>query len=101
MTYPILTSNLLMMLALIFKFNRLPPQLPILYSRPWGEYQITDWWLIFLIPLIMNGLYFLNIFLYKKYFSNHEFIRTIFQYLNLFLVTAFTIIFLKIIFLVT
>lgn len=101
MNFIILVANFLMFFAFILKFTKLPPQLPLFYSRPWGEFQITDRWFIFLLPIFMNGLFFLNLFLYKKLFAQDTFAPNLFKYLNLFIVVSFTFIFIKIIFLVT
>lgn len=101
MSYALLTGNLLMAFTVILKFSKLPPQLPIFYSRPWGEGQIADWWLILILPILMNALYALNLFIAKKFFADDDFVKNILRYLNLLLVIAFTVIFLKIIFLTT
>lgn len=101
MPYHLITANFLMILAFLFKLNKLPPELPIFYSRPWGEFQIADWWYISLLPILMNVLYFLNIFLAKKLFPENEFVKNVIRYFNLFLIIALVVIFLKVILLVT
>ncbi len=94
-------ADVLMIIAFILKLNKLPPQIPLFYSQTWGEDQLTDTWLIFLLPVFLNLLFFLNNYLYKKYFSGNELVKKIFYYLNLFLISGFTLIFIKIIFLVS
>ena len=37
---------------LFWKFNSLPPQVPLYYSLPWGESQLTQTSLLFLLPTI-------------------------------------------------
>jgi hypothetical protein len=103
MLYIIVTANILIGLSFFFRLTTLPPQIPLFYSRPWGEFQITDWWFIFLLPILMNVLYFANLYILKKFFRDEEdnFVRSIIGYLNLFLIISFTLIFLKIIFLIT
>lgn len=101
MIYSLLVGNLLMAGVFLLKAPTIPPQIPLLYSRAWGEDQITDWWLIFLLPALMNGLYFLNNYIYQKIFAPDEFIKKIFTYLNIFQVITMTIVFIKIIFLVS
>lgn len=91
----------MMILAVIFKLGHIPPQIPLFYSRPEGELQLSEWWFIFLIPILLNSLYALNKFLVKKYFTENTFVKTFAYYFNIFLIVSFTIIFLKIIFLVS
>ncbi len=94
-------SDALMIIAFLLRFNRLPPQIPLFYSRLWGEDQLADTWLIFLLPVFLNLLLFLNNYLLKKIYADNELIKNIFYYLNLFLIISFTLIFIKIIFLVS
>jgi hypothetical protein len=101
MIFVLLGANFMMMLAIIFKLGVLPPQIPLFYSRPDGEQQLGEWWYIFLIPLLLNLLYISNKVLVKKFFADNPFATSFFNYLNLFLIVAFTIIFLKIVFLVS
>lgn len=96
----VVVSNLLMIASFIWKYNSLPVQIPLFYSLPWGDDQLADLWMIFLLPLLMNGFIVLNLYLGKKYFSEHLIVQKIINYLNIFLTVAFTAIFLKIVFLV-
>lgn len=58
--------NLLLIIVqialIIFKFNDLPSQVPLYYSRPWGEGQLASATSLFLLPtfsiivLIINNL---------------------------------------------
>lgn len=65
---------ILAMVALFFIFyKKLPPQVPLFYSRPWGESQLTSPWLLLVLPalslfivifnLILSGLFFDSPFL--------------------------------------
>lgn len=101
MIYSLLVANFIMILGFLLKLSKIPPQIPFFYSRPEGEAQLINWWLIFLLPLLLNLLFLLNTFLFKKFFDENEFIKTFFYYFKLFLIISFTLIFLKIIFLVT
>jgi hypothetical protein len=101
MDYILLLSNLIMIGFFIFRFNRIPPQVPIFNSRPEGEEQLGDWWFIFLIPLALNLFIFFNSFLVKKIFKDNHFVLTVIGYFNWFLIIAFTLIFIRIILLVT
>lgn len=101
MFYALIASNIIMAFVLVLKFNRLPPQIPIFYSRLWGEDQLAEWWMIFLLPIISNLFFFLNLFLYKRFFFKNEFVKKIVIYLNLFIIISLTLIFIKIVFLVS
>jgi len=97
----LLGADALMIITFLLRFNRLPPQLPFFYSRLWGEGQIADTWMVFLLPVFLNLLFFFNNYIYKKIYSNNDFIKKNFYYLNLFLIIGLTLIFVKIIFLVS
>lgn len=97
----LLSANILMFLTFLFKSGTLPPQIPLFYSRPQGEFQLTEWWYIFLIPVLMNGLFFLNTFLYAKFFEGNDFVKIFIRYFKIFLIVSFSLIYLKIIFLIT
>lgn len=94
-------GNILMIASFIFKFNFLPPQIPLFYNRPLGESQLADTWMIFLIPFILNILYIVNNYLENKIFLKNYLIKKVFKYLNFFLIITFTLIFIKIIFLIS
>ena len=60
---------LIVQLAVLIVFNRVPPQVPFFYTRPWGEAQIADKrvLLIFALASLLIGLIglFFSIKLYK------------------------------------
>lgn len=97
----LLSANLLMVLSVVFKFSTLPPQIPLFYSLPQGELQLADWWFIILLPVLMNGLFLLNTLVYQNFFEGNEFVAKFSYYFKIFLIISITVIFLKIIFLVT
>ncbi len=101
MIYGLMGANILMLAAFIWRLPTLPPQIPLFYSRAWGEDQLADSWMIMLIPFLINLLIIFNHFLYGKFFAGNEFMRKVFDYVNVFIIVAFTAIFLKILFLVT
>jgi len=45
---------------LFWKFNSLPPQVPLYYSLPWGESQLTQTSLLFIFPIISLILLLIN-----------------------------------------
>ncbi|MCX7955747.1 MAG: hypothetical protein N2593_01390 [Patescibacteria group bacterium] len=94
--------NLLMFLIFFLRLNLFPPQIPLFYTKPEGELQIAESWMIFLIPFLLNLFFFINNYILNNFFLNEELpIRKIFFYLNLFLIIGFFLIFIKIIFLIT
>lgn len=56
--------NLIFIIAqigfLFWKFNLLPPQVPLYYSLPWGESQLAQTSLLFLLPTISLILLLIN-----------------------------------------
>jgi hypothetical protein len=101
MIYALLGSNLFMMAIFIWRLGNLPPQLPLFYSRPWGEEQLADSWMILLLPAILDIFFFFNRYLQKKFFPDNQLVIKIIYCLNMTLIISFTLIFIKIIFLIT
>ena len=93
MILPLIIGNIFMAVAFGLNFSNLPPQIPLFYSKPWGEDQLGELWMIAFLPLILNFLYILNLYVYKKFFPENEFVRRILYYFNTFLVvcTCFTL----------
>lgn len=49
-------------IALLFYFwRRLPPQLPLFYSRPWGEEQLTSPLVILILPGLSIAIVLINL----------------------------------------
>ncbi|MBP9690761.1 hypothetical protein KBD81_01635 [Candidatus Woesebacteria bacterium] len=94
-------ADVLMAGAFAWAFRSLPEQIPLFYSKPWGEAQIADVWYLFLLPVLMHIVYFTNDFFVKKYFPEDEKIRKIMWYTNIFFIASFTAVFIKILFLVS
>lgn len=101
MFYLLIGSNFLMVLAFLLKLKTLPSQIPLFFSRPWGEAQLVDSWTIFLLLFLLDIFYFFNNYFYKKFFLDNLFVKKIIDYFNLFLILAFSYLFLKIMFLVS
>jgi hypothetical protein len=94
-------ANFLMLGVFILKFNHLPPQIPLFYSRRFGEEQLADLWMIVFLPFFLNFFFFINNFFYKKFFFGNFLVKKIVDYVNLFLIIIIPIIFLRIIFLIS
>lgn len=101
MIYILLTCNLLMITTFLWRFSTLPPQIPLFYSKITGEEQLGDTWMIFLLLIFANVFYFLNDYIVKRFFSQNEFVKTILKFLNIFIIAGFSLIFIKIIFLIS
>ncbi len=94
-------ANVLMIVTFLLKYSKIPPQIPLFYSQLWGEGQLADSWMIFILPAVMTLLYFVNQYIFNKFYYENIFIKNIFYYLNLFLIISFSLVFIKIIFLVS
>lgn len=51
------------LMLVLLTLKRLPPQIPLYYSLPWGDEQLTTPLLLFLLPLGCLFFGFLNLFL--------------------------------------
>lgn len=93
-------ANILQIGVFAWKFNRLPEQIPLFYSAPWGESQIADLWYILLLPLFMNGIFALNRYLENKLFPDDVTFHRLFLVVHILTIVGFTGICLKILFLI-
>lgn len=101
MIYALLLADLLMAGSFAWLFSQLPPQIPLFYSRPWGEDQLVDYWFIFILPFLLHVFIFLNIYLYNRFFLPNQLVKKIMDTANWLFIVLCTLIFLKIIFLIT
>lgn len=101
MLYALIICNLLMLVVFFLHLNSLPPQIPLFFSRSWGEDQLADTWFILTLPVILNFLYFFNFSIYNRFFPKNNFVKKIIIYLNLSLMIVITFIFIKIITLIS
>lgn len=97
MLYALLVANILMPAIFALRFSHLPPQIPLLYSRPWGEDQLIDVWFIFALPVLLNLFVYLNSIVYNRFFLPDQFMRRITNIVNWFLIVTITGIFIKIV----
>lgn len=97
----LVSSNLIQIGIYIWRMHTIPPQIPLFYSLPTGEDQLVEWWMIFIIPILMNGLYLLNTFIYNTYFHREDFERSVLRYGNMVIIGVCTYLFIRIIFLVS
>jgi hypothetical protein len=97
----LIVADLVMAAAFGISYFRLPPQIPLFYSRPWGEDQLTDLWLIAILPVLMHVFYFTNSFIADRFLARNRFPYQLMRAFNWFLVITITGIFLRIMLLVT
>lgn len=101
MILTLIISNILVVAIFLLNINRMPPELPLYYSRPPGEAQIAQWWMLFSLPLIMNSFVVLNGYLGNHVFKNNPFVATTFRVFTIGAIISLTLVFLKIILLIT
>ena len=94
-------SLVVMGLVVGINFTRLPPEIPLLYSRPLSSDQIQDTLFIAVIPIVIVFFVLINSFLSRKLFSDSPFVQDMIYYTNIFVIVSFTYIFSKIVLLVT
>lgn len=49
-----------------------PPEIPLYFSRAWGENQIASKWAVLLLPFLMNTTFFVSNWFIKKKFAEDE-----------------------------
>jgi len=94
-------ANCIAAIGLVFRWSQIPPQLPLFYSLPTGEDQLVEWWMIFLLPLLMNGLVVLNLVIASRISIQNVFAQSLLRYANYAVMFLCTYVFLRIIFMVT
>ncbi len=90
-----------MFLVFALRYQSFPPQIPLFYSHAAGEDQLGEWWMIFLFPLFMNLFIMFNSFFARKFFFENVFVSKMLQYFNVFLMISMTLLFMKLVFLVS
>lgn len=68
---------------MLFFFSKLPPLIPLLNSRPWGESRLEPSSTILLIPLIIIVVFFLNNFLSAVFYRRNSLIARILAFNSL------------------
>lgn len=91
----------ILLLVFIFKINRLPPQIPLFYSKPESDEQVVDSFMIFLLPFFSTFIVIVNTFIYNKYLTKNRFLELVLYYVNLLIILFTSFLFLRVLFLVT
>lgn len=85
-----------------FKFSALPNQVPLFYSRPWGEDQLAPKVFLFLIPACSLTVFLINLTTVKLLVKNNQsFLSSVSQLFALLFSFLGLIALVKIIFLLT
>jgi hypothetical protein len=101
MLIAIIIADLLMAGVFFYKFSSLPPQIPLFFSRAWGEDQLADIWFIFLLPVLAHLFIGLNILIGKKLFTEDKLVNQIISVSNYVVISTFTFVFLKLVIFIT
>ncbi|MFC1789861.1 hypothetical protein ACFLZP_00030 [Patescibacteria group bacterium] len=67
----------LMAILILLNWTHLPPQIPLFFSRPWGESQLSSPSRLWLLPLLSTITLLLNLFLAIIPFKGEIFMRRI------------------------
>lgn len=97
----LLISTFVMVGSFVIKLQNLPPQLPLFYSQGDGEAQMADSYWIFLLPILSILLVIINTFIKNKFFKENLLVEKIIYYTNLGIIIFISLIFLKILLLIT
>lgn len=97
----LISANLIQLGMYLVRMRSIPPQIPLFYSLPVGEDQLVEWWMIFIIPLLMNGLVIANTLLLRRFFLQDPFTRSVIRHTNTVLMLIGTYIFIRIVLLVS
>jgi len=100
MMYLLFIIDLGIALASYFLYSKMPTEIPLFYSKPWGAEQIVPINYIIILPFLLHFFVILNDFLAKKLFKHNKFIKNIVIWVNISLVLFFIGAFAKVIFLV-
>lgn len=101
MAYALFGCNALMGLVFFLRYQTLPPQIPLFFSHTPGEDQLGEVWMLFFLPFFMNLFVLLNSFIARRFFPGNAYVGRVLRYLNIVLMAAFTVIFIRIILLVS
>lgn len=85
----------------IILFSKLPPQIPLFYSRPSSDRQVTDLFMIILVPIITFIVLLSNRIIIARFFKEEAMVKNLIYKINLILVIVSIYIFVKIFFLAT
>ncbi len=93
----LIVTDVIMVIVVVWFHTKLPPQIPLYYSRPWGDLQLADAWAIALLPFLLHVSIMINNILYRRLFYPDDFIVRFVRGFNTFLVIAYSGIFIRLV----
>ncbi|MFS8158804.1 MAG: hypothetical protein ACMG6E_01065 [Candidatus Roizmanbacteria bacterium] len=91
----------IMVLAFVIQYHKLPPQVPLFFSLPQGDGQIADLWMLIIFPILVLLLTGLHGIYTKTLLKSYPFLQEIIEYISPISSIVLTLIYLKIVFLIT
>lgn len=67
-------SVLIQSLLILTAMSKLPPQIPLFYSKTWGNEMLAPVFYIWILPTITVCIYFLNMFVSKFVIAHDKFL---------------------------
>lgn len=95
----IVTGLEFLILVIVWKF--IPPQVPLFYSRPWGNEQLVDKKTLFLIPAASLALNIINLLLGNYFLGKEKLLAKFFIFTDFLINLLLIITFVEILFLTT
>ena len=68
-------STLLQSLLILTSFSKLPPEIPLFYSKTWGAQMLAPKLYIWILPAITLGIYLLNMLVSRFLLFKDEFLK--------------------------
>lgn len=68
----VIISNIIILALVSVLLLTAPPEIPLYYSRAWGESQIASKWELLLFPILMNIAFFITHWFIKRKFIDDE-----------------------------
>ena len=68
-------STLLQSLLILTSFSKLPPEIPLFYSKTWGAQMLAPKLYIWILPAITLSIYLLNMLISRFLLFKDEFLR--------------------------
>ncbi|OGK45289.1 hypothetical protein A2957_03495 [Candidatus Roizmanbacteria bacterium RIFCSPLOWO2_01_FULL_38_11] len=92
---------ILMLSFFLLRFSSLPPEIPFFYSLPEPSKQLSQSYVIIMVPILMGLLIAINTFIERKFFNGAAFVKRVIFITNTIVIIIFTYVFIRIILLVT
>jgi hypothetical protein len=93
--------NGLELLILVIVWRFIPPQVPLFYSRPWGDEQLVDKIILFFIPAVSLVFNIINLLLGNYFLGKEKLLAKFFIFTNFLINLLLIITLVEILFLTT